>query len=45
MVDDNITDHHQLAHPYAIQLNDITIRLSNKDILKSIHLSIEQGGM
>jgi ABC-type molybdenum transport system ATPase subunit/photorepair protein PhrA len=45
MVDDNITDHHQLANPYAIQLTDVTIRLSNKDILKSINLSIEQGGM
>lgn len=45
MVDDMNDHHHQLANPYAIQLNDVTVRLSNKDILKSINLSIEQGGM
>ena len=45
MADDNITDVHQLANPCAVQLTDVTIRLSNKDILKSINLSIEQGGM
>lgn len=44
MVED-VNDHHQLANSYAIQLNDVTVRLSSKDILKSISLSIEQGGM
>ncbi|CAF1004312.1 unnamed protein product [Rotaria sordida] len=40
-----ISDHHQLSNPCAIELIDVTIRLSNKDILKSINLSIEQGGI
>ena len=42
MVDD-IND--QLAKPSAIQLTDVTVRLGNKDVLRSINLSIEQGGM
>ncbi|CAF4823206.1 unnamed protein product [Rotaria sp. Silwood1] len=41
----NNNDHHQLSNPYAIELNNVTIRLSNKDILKSITLAIEQGGI
>ncbi|CAF4613281.1 unnamed protein product [Rotaria sp. Silwood2] len=40
-----INDHQQLADPYAIELINITIRLGNKDVLKSINLSIEQGGI
>jgi ABC-type molybdenum transport system ATPase subunit/photorepair protein PhrA len=42
---DDINDHHQLSNTYAIQLTDITVRLGNKDVLKTINLSIEQGGM
>ncbi len=42
---DVINDHHQLSTPYAIQLTDVTVRLGNKDVLKSVNLSIEQGGM
>jgi ABC-type molybdenum transport system ATPase subunit/photorepair protein PhrA len=42
---DGINDHHKLANPYAIQLTDVTVRLGSKDVLKTINLSIEQGGM
>ncbi len=42
---DDMNDRHQFSNPYAIQLTDVTVRLSNKDVLKSINLSIEQGGM
>lgn len=45
MVEDIDDHHHQLAKPCAVQVFDVTVRLGNKDILKSIHLSIEQGGM
>lgn len=44
MVDD-MNDHHELSNPYAIQMNDVTVRLGKKDVLRSINLSIEQGGM
>jgi ABC-type molybdenum transport system ATPase subunit/photorepair protein PhrA len=37
--------HQQLSNLYAVQLTDVTVRLGNKDVLKSINLSIEQGGM
>lgn len=40
-----INDRAELANPYAIELIDVTVRLGNKDILKSINLTIEQGGM
>ena len=35
----------RLAPPLAIELTDVTVHLGKKDILKSINLSIEQGGM
>jgi ABC-type molybdenum transport system ATPase subunit/photorepair protein PhrA len=44
-MEDVIDDHHQLSKPYAIQLTDVTVNLGNKDVLKSLNLSIEQGGM
>ncbi|CAM4940454.1 unnamed protein product [Rotaria socialis] len=40
-----INDLDELANPYAIELIDVTVRLGNRDILKSIHLTIEQGGI
>jgi hypothetical protein len=39
-MEDVIDDHHQLSKPYAIQLTDVTV-----NVLKSLNLSIEQGGM
>jgi ABC-type molybdenum transport system ATPase subunit/photorepair protein PhrA len=44
-MDDTTNAHDQLSKPYAIQLTDVTVRLGNKDVLKSINLSVEQGGM
>lgn len=44
-MDNYSDDHHELAQPYAIQLTDVTVHLGKKDVLRSIHLSIEQGGM
>ena len=38
-------EHHELAQPFAIQLQDVTVHLGKKDVLRSITLSIEQGGM
>ena len=38
-------DHTRLSPPFAIQLTDVTIHLGKRDVLKSINLSIEQGGM
>jgi len=35
----------QLSTPYAVQLTDVTVHLGRRDVLKSINLSIEQGGM
>jgi len=35
----------QLSKPYAVQLTDVTVHLGRRDVLKSINLSIEQGGM
>jgi len=42
---DVLREHDPLARPYAIQLTNVTVHLGNKDVLKSINLSIEQGGM
>ena len=35
----------QLALSPAIELIDVTVRLGRKDILRSVSVSIEQGGM
>ncbi|CAF1292196.1 unnamed protein product [Adineta steineri] len=42
---DIINDHDQLSNPYAIQLTDVTVHLGNKNVLRSVNLSIEQGGI
>lgn len=36
---------YQLSIPPAVQLTDVTVRLGKTDVLKSICLTIEKGGM
>ncbi|CAF4511728.1 unnamed protein product, partial [Rotaria sp. Silwood2] len=44
-MENTLNDHQQLSNPHAIELTNITIRLGNKDVLKSINLSIDHGGI
>lgn len=40
-----VSEHYVLSNTCAVELIDITVRLGNKDVLKSVDLTIEQGGM
>lgn len=45
MIEDTNDQLLNISKSYAIQLTDVTVHLGKRDVLKSINLSVEQGGM
>ena len=44
-MEDITSDRRKFSNAAAIELIDVTVHLGNKTVLRSINLSVDQGGM